>query len=321
MATKSGGTKNSKTNEAKNKSSSCPMDYVFYATCVVFVGLYVGYLYDQPHFKSYSGLKPLARMFEFVEQYSPFQEFLDDDHQVSTSGERLLTHEELKQYDGSEGSPGIYLALLGQVFDVSKSPDYYGPKGGYGFFSGRDGSRAFVTGEFNEQGLTDDVDGLSNGDYQGLEDWMAFYHKDYTYVGKLIGRYYNKDGSTTEYWSKIQKKLHEAQREAEAKQSENQIFPPCNSEWSASKGHRVWCTKKSGGINRDWIGVPRQLFYPGRKERCACIKDKGKSLFEPTSNSNNNGDLSNPYIKAYKQCENTPQDSSCQISPPEEDEI
>ncbi len=31
----------------------------------------------------------------------------------------LLTADELKKFDGSEGSPGLYLAILGEVFDVS----------------------------------------------------------------------------------------------------------------------------------------------------------------------------------------------------------
>jgi predicted heme/steroid binding protein len=88
-----------------------------------------------------------------------------------------LTKDELAKYDGSEGSPGIYLALLGQVFDVSKSPKFYGPDGGYGFFSAKDGSRAFISGNFDQDGLTDDVEGLSNSDYLGLEEWISFYHK------------------------------------------------------------------------------------------------------------------------------------------------
>ena len=49
----------------------------------------------------------------------------------------MFTKEELSKYDGSEGSPGIYLAILGQVFDVSKAPNFYGPNGGYGFFAGK----------------------------------------------------------------------------------------------------------------------------------------------------------------------------------------
>lgn len=40
-----------------------------------------------------------------------------------------------------------------QVFDVTRAPQYYAPPdGGYAFFSGRDGTRAFITGEFNETG-------------------------------------------------------------------------------------------------------------------------------------------------------------------------
>ena len=32
---------------------------------------------------------------------------------------------------------------------------------------------------------------------------------------------------------------------------------------------------KSGGVQRNWVGVPRRLFYPGREERCACIRTTG----------------------------------------------
>jgi len=27
----------------------------------------------------------------------------------------------------------------------------------------------------------------------------------------------------------------------------------------------VWCTNKSGGIERDWVGVPRRYFKPGNE--------------------------------------------------------
>ena len=63
--------------------------------------------------------------------------------------------------------------MLGQVFDVSKAPQFYGPEGGYGFFAGRDASRAFVTGDFDEEGLIDDVAGLSSSDYIGLDEWIG----------------------------------------------------------------------------------------------------------------------------------------------------
>ena len=33
---------------------------------------------------------------------------------------------------------------------------------------------------------------------------MKFYRKDYKYVGKVIGRFYDSDGQVTEYWKKLQ---------------------------------------------------------------------------------------------------------------------
>ena len=57
--------------------------------------------------------------------------------------EKVFTKEELKKYDGSEDSPGIYIAILGQVFDVTKAPKYYGPNGGYGFFAGKNLTQFF----------------------------------------------------------------------------------------------------------------------------------------------------------------------------------
>lgn len=49
---------------------------------------------------------------------------------------RLLTRNELLKYDGSEGSEGLYLAVVGQVFDVIKGHEHYGPGGAYHFMAG-----------------------------------------------------------------------------------------------------------------------------------------------------------------------------------------
>jgi len=56
-----------------------------------------------------------------------------------------------------------------QVYDVSKGASYYGPGGGYAFFAGKDGSRAFVSGQFDAEGLVEDVSGLPTADYLGLQ--------------------------------------------------------------------------------------------------------------------------------------------------------
>lgn len=47
-----------------------------------------------------------------------------------------------------------YLVIVGEVFDVRAGPSYYGKGGSYSFFTGGDGSRAFVSGDFTETGLT-----------------------------------------------------------------------------------------------------------------------------------------------------------------------
>lgn len=37
----------------------------------------------------------------------------------------------------------------------------------------------------------------------GLVDWVQFYHKDYEYVGKLAGTFYDEEGKETEYKRKV----------------------------------------------------------------------------------------------------------------------
>ena len=161
---------------------------VFYSVCAAFLLTYSAYLFDKEGFasktKGISGVQDLVTVFEVIETFSPFHEFIDDDlvgrkepekpktdkggdpakNDVKKSKRKVFTADELKKYDGSSGK-GPYLALLGQVFDVSKGAQHYGPGGGYAFFSGRDASRAFVTGKFDEEGLTDDVMGLELDEY------------------------------------------------------------------------------------------------------------------------------------------------------------
>ena len=69
---------------------------------------------------------------------------------------RLVTHAELARHsaaavNATRGRP-LWLSICGQVFDVTAGARHYGSGGGYSFFTGRDGTRAFVTGEFNEAG-------------------------------------------------------------------------------------------------------------------------------------------------------------------------
>lgn len=50
---------------------------------------------------------------------------------------KLFTKEDLwEKYRGGKGSKGLYLAIMGRVYDVQKGSKHYGPGGGYSFFAG-----------------------------------------------------------------------------------------------------------------------------------------------------------------------------------------
>ncbi|EAU34223.1 conserved hypothetical protein [Aspergillus terreus NIH2624] len=135
-------------------------------------------------------------------------------------GPLLLTPDQLAVYNGADPALPIYLAVNGSIFDVSANPLVYGPGGHYSFFTGKDATRAFVTGCFQED-LTPDLRGveemfipiddpdelktLSSGEMkirreqdrrlaaarvrQQVQHWENFFrnHKKYFEVGKVVG--------------------------------------------------------------------------------------------------------------------------------------
>ncbi|XP_069828567.1 neuferricin [Dendropsophus ebraccatus] len=219
------------------------------------------------------------------------------------SEERLLNPEELSRYDGGHGSPGLYLALLGQVFDVHKGRKHYGPGGSYSFFAARDASRAYVTGDFTEGGLVEDVSELSPAQMLHLNNWLSFYHKNYAAVGKLIGHFYDENGNPTKALEDALEVIDVGVKLKNQRHEENKQFPPCNSEFS-SGASRVWCSRNSGGIQREWVGVPRKLYLVGYDGyRCVCVRTTGPPSENPDSKEHSNrGDLDNPSLKEYKDC-------------------
>ena len=135
-----------------------------------------------------SGDYKLPKSEPSTEHYNPPLDPDNPEKLHAKSGTRLFTKNELAAHGPDGPLKPILLAVLGRVYDVDKGTDYYGPVGGYNFFSGIDGSRAFVTGEFDEKGLIDDLEGFSPLQIGEIDDWVKFYDKDYTFAGKLIGR-------------------------------------------------------------------------------------------------------------------------------------
>ncbi|KAK0553282.1 hypothetical protein OC845_001282 [Tilletia horrida] len=102
---------------------------------------------------------------------------------------RSFTPAELQLYSGRAPDRPIYLAVMGDVYDVSSNPRIYGPGGSYSFFSGRDASRAYITGCFDDPvQLTHDLRGLSDEDMSHVLLWKKFFdnHDTYFKVGRVI---------------------------------------------------------------------------------------------------------------------------------------
>jgi predicted heme/steroid binding protein len=295
-----------------SSGGSCPFHNWFYIGLAILGITYAVYVNDREAFQTRAEsihLGSVHTVFQFIETYSPFHEFLETDEELvarlkkhEVAKEKVFTAEELAQYDGSEGSPGLHLAFLGVVYDVATGSQYYGADGGYNFFAARDASRAFVTGNFEEAGLVQEVDGLQPQDYIGLQEWQGFYEKDYVRVGLVEGAFYTAAGQPTAHWTALQGWIAAAQEEREEKDVEKQMFPPCNAEWTQAEGSRFWCTQRSGGVARSWVGVPRQLFYPGREPRCACARDSGPPSTDPSDRRTDRGDLDSPHLKPYPGC-------------------
>ncbi len=67
-------------------------------------------------------------------------------------------------------------------------------------------------------------------------------------------------------------------------------FPGCNSQWTGDTGEtKVWCSTQSGGVKRNWVGVPRLVFNSFHNSHvCGCVKEE---------------DLSHPNVKQYDNCD------------------
>ncbi|KAK5105787.1 hypothetical protein LTR62_002149 [Meristemomyces frigidus] len=105
---------------------------------------------------------------------------------------RVFTPPQLLPYDGNKGMP-VYLAVRGNVFDVSPGRNFYGPGGPYEIFAGRDASRGLACGSFDREMLTENVEGpldkledLGGDEMEALRGWEERFNEKYLVVGKLV---------------------------------------------------------------------------------------------------------------------------------------
>lgn len=185
---------------------------------------------------------------------------------------RMFTPEELARYDGRQKRGKRYLAILGEVYDVSKS-DAYGDSG-YGYFVGKDASRAFFTGKFDGP-TQDDLSDLDDEACRAVADWREFYrnHKVYTFKGKLVGRYFDPLGQPTLELEKIDQLVEQDKERALLSMELEKKYPVCNSHWSKVDGSQVWCTNNMIEGKEAVRLVPRSMYDPHKEEqRCVCVE-------------------------------------------------
>lgn len=169
----------------------------------------------------------------------------------------VLSPEELAQHNGVDGAQS-YLAIMGELYDVTGS-EHYLPGSGYYAFIAKDSTAAFVSGEFAQGG--DDISAFSHEQLQGIRDWVDFYrkHDTYKFVGVVSGRYYSPAGHRSDEWKQLWGRMKAAKHAAEEQPPE---FPKCNVKWDSNHGSTSWC---DGGAV-----VPRSV-VGSTPAKCVCV--------------------------------------------------
>ncbi len=105
---------------------------------------------------------------------------------------QTFTPHTLLPNNGTNGQP-VYLAVRGRVFDVTPGRQFYGPGGPYSNFAGRDASRGLAHGSFDEDMLTEDLNGpldklddLDAEQIEALKGWEERFEEKYLVVGRLV---------------------------------------------------------------------------------------------------------------------------------------
>ncbi|OBZ71833.1 Membrane steroid-binding protein 1 [Grifola frondosa] len=106
--------------------------------------------------------------------------------QFIPTNQRLFSEQMLAKFDGSDPGKPLYIAIDGDVYDVSSNRATYGPGGSYHIMAGRDAARAYGTGCFATH-LTHDLRELSEKEMKGVQHWKKFYadSKKYAKVGRV----------------------------------------------------------------------------------------------------------------------------------------
>uniref|UniRef100_A0A0N5AEI9 Cytochrome b5 heme-binding domain-containing protein n=1 Tax=Syphacia muris TaxID=451379 RepID=A0A0N5AEI9_9BILA len=97
-----------------------------------------------------------------------------------------LTLDELREYDGVKNER-VFLALFGNIYDVTQGKSFYGPGGPYHSLAGHDATRGLAT--FNVSAVSDvedDISDLSPSEISDARDWESKFKCKYPFVGRVL---------------------------------------------------------------------------------------------------------------------------------------
>mmetsp|Transcript_27924 Transcript_27924/g.65103 ORF Transcript_27924/g.65103 Transcript_27924/m.65103 type:complete len:284 (+) Transcript_27924:38-889(+) len=201
---------------------------------------------------------------------------------------RVFGVEELKTHDGADPAKPLLLACLGEVYDVSAGSRFYAKGSGYSGLAGRDGSRAFFTGNFESQGTASEVLDLDDEGITEVLGWRTFYrdHKEYTFEGVLAERYFDENGDPTEEHKRLEA-MHEASNSrGKTKEDLRKRFPSCNTKHEAVSSYfEIWCDNGYHGRGSRPVHFYYTIPANGLRKAeegswCACLTKKKRKSAE-----------------------------------------
>ncbi|KAI2807139.1 hypothetical protein RDWZM_006166 [Blomia tropicalis] len=149
-----------------------------------------------------------------------------------------MTLDELRKYDGKGPDKRVCIAILGRVYDCTKSYNFYGPEGSYRNFAGHDATRALA--KFDVMAVKeewDDVSDLSPSEMSSVQEWKEQFEERYDYVGRLVPTLEERDNVVDEIDENDVKTKNERPKlqQSESSESDLEVINPDQAEFSEAK--------------------------------------------------------------------------------------
>ncbi|CAJ1393493.1 unnamed protein product [Effrenium voratum] len=193
---------------------------------------------------------------------------------------RRWTLQELALHDGESRERPLLLAILGEVYDVGPGERFYGPGEGYHVFAGKDASRAFTTGQFND-GAVPGLKGLLPEQISDVISWRSFYQKSdkYRFVGYLVGDYYDEEAQPLRALLELEALQSQTDANQKVIADLRSRFKACNTKSSQDEPHsEIWCDDSYHGQGTRPVFVRAKITELGKEDSwCACLTPEAKA--------------------------------------------